>query len=57
LIHRLSVRDCERLREELQANWEPVTFVLPEVALLARGEASPFVIERWVPLGNPVRGG
>jgi RNA 2',3'-cyclic 3'-phosphodiesterase len=52
-----SVRDCERLREQLLANWEPVTFVLNEVALLARGEASPFVVERWIPLPNPVRGG
>ena len=50
-----SSREGERLREQLQAGWRPITFTLAEVALLARGETSPFVVEQWVPLARPVR--
>jgi 2'-5' RNA ligase len=45
-----SLRECERVREELQAGWSPLTFSLAEVALLARGEHSPFVVARLIPL-------
>src|SRR5262249_50822798 len=31
-----SLRDCERTREQLQASWHPVTFVLAAVTLLGR---------------------
>jgi 2'-5' RNA ligase len=50
-----SSREGERLREQLQAGWRPITFTLAEVALLARGETSPFVVEQRVPLARPVR--
>jgi 2'-5' RNA ligase len=50
-----SSREGERLHEQLQAEWRPITFTLAEVALLARGETSPFVVEQWVPLARPVR--
>jgi hypothetical protein len=43
------------LRERLQAGWQPIIFTLAEVALLARGEASPFAVEQRVPLARPVR--
>jgi 2'-5' RNA ligase len=45
-----SRRDCESVREQLQASWESLTFTLNEVALLARGEATPFVLDRRIPL-------
>jgi RNA 2',3'-cyclic 3'-phosphodiesterase len=47
-----SSRDGERVREQLQVNWQPIAFTLTEVALLARGEDSPFVIERRIPFAD-----
>jgi 2'-5' RNA ligase len=46
-----SLRECERMREQLQATWKPITFTLAEVCLLAREGESPFVVERTTPLG------
>src|SRR5262249_51333731 len=31
-----SLRDSEQVREQLQANWQPIAFTLTEMALLAR---------------------
>jgi 2'-5' RNA ligase len=47
-----SAADCERCLAELQGSWEPVTFVLDEVALLAREREGPFVTDRRIPLGK-----
>jgi 2'-5' RNA ligase len=47
-----SVRDCERTREQLQAAWQPITFTLNAVALLAREPDGPFNIVHRVPLGE-----
>ena len=51
-----SPRDCERTREHLQASWQPIRFNLAEVALLARGEDSPFAVEQRIPLGKETWG-
>jgi 2'-5' RNA ligase len=47
-----SPADCERVREQLQAGWQPITFTVTEVVLLARTADTPFVVERRVPLGD-----
>jgi 2'-5' RNA ligase len=47
-----SAAECERTRQQLQANWQPLTFALTEVALLARGQDSPFAVEGRVPLAD-----
>jgi len=51
-----SPRDCEHARQQLQAGWEPITFQLNEIALLARAADAAFVIDQWVPLAGIVRG-
>jgi 2'-5' RNA ligase len=48
-----SAAECERTREQLQASWEAISFVLAEVVVLARSGDAPFVIERRVPLLLP----
>ena len=48
-----SSRDCESTWEQLQASWQPITFTVAGVALLARGEDSPFAVERMVPFASP----
>lgn len=48
-----SPRDCESIRERLQASWQPITFTVEDVALLARGEDSPFAVEQRVLLPSP----
>jgi 2'-5' RNA ligase len=47
-----SAAECETVRQQLQTGWSPLTFTLAEVALLARGEDGPFVIDRRVPLAS-----
>jgi 2'-5' RNA ligase len=51
-----SPRDCESTREQFQAGWQPIAFTVGAVALLARGEESPFGVEQRVPLGGPAPG-
>jgi 2'-5' RNA ligase len=51
-----SVADCQRVREQLQAAWQPLVFLLTEVALLAREVDGPFCIEQRVPLGHGSQG-
>jgi 2'-5' RNA ligase len=48
-----SAAECERTRQQLQASWATISFVLGEVAVLARSGDAPFVIERRVPLLSP----
>jgi hypothetical protein len=45
-----SLRDGERVREQLQATWGPVTFLLADVAVLVRGAAPPFVVHLRIAL-------
>jgi 2'-5' RNA ligase len=45
-----SPRECELTREQLQASWQPITFAVTQLALLAREEDSPFVADEWIPL-------
>lgn len=52
-----SSRECEHTREQLQAGWPPIAFTVAQVALLARGEDSPFVADQWIPLAILGRGG
>jgi 2'-5' RNA ligase len=47
-----SAAECERTREQLQAGWKAIFFVLGEVTVLARTGDAPFVIERRVPLAS-----
>jgi hypothetical protein len=51
-----SARDCECMRAQLQASWEPLQFTLDGVALLARGEDSPFAVEQRIPLARETQG-
>jgi RNA 2',3'-cyclic 3'-phosphodiesterase len=39
-----------RLRDELQASWQPLRFELAAIAVIQRGPDSPFQVMRWVPL-------
>jgi 2'-5' RNA ligase len=48
-----TLRDCERARERLQAGWRPISFVLNDVALLARDPDGPFRRTQRVTLGGP----
>jgi 2'-5' RNA ligase len=48
------LRDCERTREQLQAVWQPITFALSKVALLAREPDEAFNIAQRVALGGPM---
>jgi len=48
-----SLRDCEQVREQLQANWQPIIFTLTDVVLLARESEGPFRIAQRIPLGEP----
>lgn len=51
-----SRRDCEQIREQLQASRQPVRFVLTDVAVLTRSAASPLVVERRVALAGEHQG-
>jgi 2'-5' RNA ligase len=46
-----TVVGCQRVATELQAAWQPITFSLAEVSLLARQGDAPFVVERRIILG------
>lgn len=52
-----SPRECQRVREQLLAGWGPIAFPVTEVALLARAEDLPFVVECRLPLGEHAHGG
>jgi 2'-5' RNA ligase len=45
--------NCERTREQIQGDWQPITLTVDSVALLARGKDSPFVVEQRVLLASP----
>jgi len=45
-----AAEDCRRLRDELQASWQPLRFELTAIAVVQRGPDSPFQVMRWVPL-------
>jgi hypothetical protein len=47
-----TLRDCERKREQLQAGWRPITFLLNDVGLLARDPDGPFRITQRLTLGE-----
>jgi 2'-5' RNA ligase len=47
-----AARECERVREQLEASWRPIAFTLAEVALLARDPDGPFRIAQRIPLAG-----
>jgi 2'-5' RNA ligase len=47
-----TVAECQRVHAQLQADLQPITFTLVEMALLARDGSTPFVVERRVNLGT-----
>jgi len=48
-------RDCEQVREQLQATWQPISFLLSEAALLGREPDGPFRIVQRIPLAEGVK--
>jgi 2'-5' RNA ligase len=44
-----SVVEAQKLLDALQEDWQPVRFVLSAVALLRRGQDTPFEISGWIP--------
>jgi 2'-5' RNA ligase len=50
-----SPAECERMRAQLQAGWQPVVFLLEEVSLLTREADRPFVVADEIPLGRTSR--
>jgi hypothetical protein len=48
-----TVADCERRQREFQQTWQPVTFVIAEVAVLARAERGPFEVVQQLSLKDP----
>jgi len=47
-----TAEECRRLRDELQAPWQPLRFDVTAIAVIQRGPDSPFQVMRWVPLGG-----
>jgi 2'-5' RNA ligase len=46
--------EVRRAREELQARWQPLSFLVDAVALLGRAPDTPFEVRRRLPLGGSV---
>jgi len=49
-----AAEDGRRLRDELQAPWQPLRFELTAIAVIERGPDSPFQLMRWVPLAAKI---
>ncbi|MBI4566258.1 MAG: 2'-5' RNA ligase family protein [Planctomycetes bacterium] len=47
-----STEEARRITASLQRAWEPLRFRVDAVALLRRGPATPFEVDRWIRLGS-----
>ncbi|MDI1443514.1 2'-5' RNA ligase family protein [Polyangium sp. 6x1] len=43
--------ELARFLGDVEPTWTPITFEVHAVALIARAGATPFVVDRWIPLG------
>jgi 2'-5' RNA ligase len=47
-----SAEEARHLCDAWQRHWEPIRFEVSAIALLRRGQDTPFDVERWVPLAT-----